>query len=148
MRPFRELKIWELSHELTLAVYELTKSFPPDERFALTSQLRRAAYSVPFNIVEGSARGDKEFHQFLRISLASAAELDYGILLARDLGYLSPEGYADLGGRIANLKPMIVKLMSRLVDATPPRRTMVRPSTERPTANGQRLTANGPQAAP
>ena len=139
MRPFREYKIWQLGHELTLAVYDKTKSFPPEERYALTSQLRRAAYSVPFNIVEGSARGDKEFHQFLRVSLASAAELDYGILLGRDLGYLSDEGYNDISSRIANLKPMIVTFMQRL--SSPAQR---RPANgQRLTADGQRLTANG-----
>lgn len=135
MRPFREYKIWQLGHELTLAVYDSTKTFPPDERFALTSQLRRAAYSVPFNIVEGSARGDKEFHQFLRISLASAAELDYGLLLSRDLGYLADEEYTDLTRRIADLKPMIVRFMQRLDADVPSRRRLL--------ANGQRLTANG-----
>ena len=136
MRPFHEYKIWQLGHELTLAVYDSTKGFPPEERYALTSQVRRAAYSVPFNIVEGSARGDKEFHQFLRISLASAAELDYGLLLSRDLGYLTEEDYAHLSKRITDLKPMIVRFMQRLdADIRPDRRLR---------ANGQRLTANGP----
>lgn len=132
MRPFREYKIWQLAHELTLLVYEDTRHFPADERFALTNQLRRAAYSVPFNIVEGSARGDKEFHQFLRIALASAAELDYGVLLAYDLGYLQDERYHDLSSRIAVLKPMIVRFMSRLSE----------PRTRSITANGQQQMAN------
>ncbi|MGE3077367.1 MAG: four helix bundle protein [Dehalococcoidia bacterium] len=134
MRPFRENKVWQIAHELTLAVYEDTKSFPADERFALTSQLRRAAYSIPFNIVEGSARGEKEFHQFLRMALASAAELDYGLLLARDLGYLSGDRFNDLNTRIEVLKPMIVRFMQRI--QTPG-------STARADANGQRPTANG-----
>ena len=132
MRPFREYKIWQLAHELTLLVYEDTRHFPADERFALTNQLRRAAYSVPFNIVEGSARGDKEFHQFLRIALASAVELDYGVLLAYDLGYLQDERYHDLSSRIAVLKPMIVRFMSRLSE----------PRTRSITANGQQQMAN------
>lgn len=146
MRPFREYKIWQLGHELTLAVYECTKQFPPEERFALTSQLRRAAYSVPFNIVEGSARGDREFHQFLRVSLASAAELDYGLLLARDLHYLPEAAYTDLEQRIANLKPMIVTFMRRLSAATPETPAGPRPADgQRPTANGQspRTTISG-----
>ena len=139
MRPFREYKIWQLAHELTLAVYECTKQFPPEERFALTSQLRRAAYSVPFNIVEGSARGDREFHQYLRVSLASAAELDYGMLLARDLGYLSEDNYSQLANRVANLKPMIVTFMRRLTPLP------AHSAPQRAAANGQRLTANGPE---
>lgn len=130
MRPFREYKIWQLGHELTLEVYECTKGFPAEERYALTSQLRRAAYLVPFNIVEGSARGDKEFAHFLRISLASAAELDYGALLAHDLGYLSPDAYSRLSTRIANLKPMIVRFINRISPAA-----TARPA-QRPTANG------------
>jgi four helix bundle protein len=142
VRPYREYKIWQLGHELTLAVYESTRQFPAEERFALTSQIRRAATSVPFNIVEGSARGDKEFHQFLRISLASAAELDYGLLLSRDLGYLPDEAFNELTGRITALKPMIVRFMQRLDADVPPQRRL--------RANGQRLTANGqrsPEAA-
>ena len=142
MRPFREYKIWQLGHELTLAVYACTKQFPPEERFALTLQLRRAAYSVPFNIVEGSARGDKEFHQFLRISLSSAAELDYGLLLARDLEYLSEKDYVELTRRISNLKPMIVTFMQRL------KAPSTGPSAQRSPANAQRLTANGPEERP
>lgn len=135
MRPYKEYKIWQLSHDLTLAVYEASKDFPTEERFALTSQIRRAAYSIPFNIVEGSARGDREFHQFLRVSLASAAELDCGLLLSRDLGYLPDQKFAEFTERIANLKPMIVRFMQRLdADVTPSRRLR---------ANGQRLTANG-----
>lgn len=137
MRPFREYKIWQIAQELTLAVYEDTKSFPADERFALTSQLRRAAYSVPFNIVEGSARGEKEFHQFLRIALASAAELDYGLLLAHDLGYLSSDRLNGLNTKIEVLKPMIVRFMQRI--QTPER-------TVPAAANGQRPTAKGLEA--
>lgn len=135
MRPFREYKIWQLGHDLTLAVYDSTKGFAADERLALTSQVRRAAYSIPFNIVEGSARGDKEFHQFLRISLASAAELEYGLLLSRDLGYLSDPDFQRLTERISGLKPMIVRFMQRLDADVAPRRRL--------RANGQRLTANG-----
>lgn len=135
MRPFREYEIWVLAHELTLAIYAETRPFPPEERFALTSQLRRAAYSVPFNIVEGSARGEREFHQFLRISLASAAELDSGILLARDLGYLSETSYGELAARISTLKPMIVNFMSRLDRGGSPK--VAAANRQRPIANGQ-----------
>ena len=137
MRPFREYKVWQIAHELTLSVYEATKSFPADERFALTSQIRRAAYSVPFNIVEGSARGEKEFHQFLRIALASAAELDYGLLLAHDLGYLNHDQLSELTARIGVLKPMMVRFMQKLES---PQQTAIK------AANRQQRTANGPTA--
>ena len=137
MRPFREYKVWQIAHELTLSVYEATKSFPADERFALTSQIRRAAYSVPFNIVEGSARGEKEFQQFLRIALASAAELDYGLLLAHDLGYLTDDQLSQLTARIGVLKPMMVRFMQKLES---PQQTAIQ------AANRQQRTANGPTA--
>lgn len=154
MRPYREYRIWQLGHQLTLDVYSATANFPADERSSLTRQIRRAAYSVPFNIVEGSARGDKEFHQFLRISLASAAELDYGLLLSRDLGYLSRDRHADFEHRIDNLKPMIVAFMAQLRRSLEQANSAAASSrTRKPAAlrspvsptdpAAQRLTANG-----
>jgi four helix bundle protein len=117
---------------LTLDVYTQTRGFPADERFALTSQLRRAASSIPFNIAEGTARGDAECRQFLRISLGSAAELEYGVLLSRDLGYLSDAQYEALDSQIGPVKRMLVAFIRRL-DAR-----LGGPSNgQRPTAKGQ-----------
>jgi four helix bundle protein len=132
MRPLKDLRVLEAAHQLTIDVYRETKSFPADERYALTSQLRRAAYSIPFNIAEGTARGDAECRQFLRVSLGSAAELEYGVLLSKDLGYLEESAYEALDKQIGPVKRMLVTFIRRLdaqIDAR---------------ANGQRPTAKGP----
>jgi four helix bundle protein len=83
LKDFRKLKVWEKSHHLALSVYQATSSFPDHEQYGLTSQMRRAAVSIPANIAEGYGRGgDAEFARFLQIASGSAAELQYQILLA------------------------------------------------------------------
>jgi four helix bundle protein len=92
MQRFTELKVWQRSHALVLQVYRLTKSFPPEERYGLTSQLRRAALSVPTNIAEGSKRQtNTEYARFLNIAEGSLAETEYLLMVSRDLHYLSGE---------------------------------------------------------
>lgn len=94
MQNYKDLKVWSKSHDLTLRVYSSTKSFPKDEIYALTSQLRRASSSIPANIAEGCGKNTaNDFARFLNISLGSANETDYFILLSKDLGYLSVEDY-------------------------------------------------------
>ncbi|MEO6397951.1 MAG: four helix bundle protein [Tepidiformaceae bacterium] len=131
MRPFRDFRVWQDSHELTLRIYKVTRLFPRDERYALTNQMWRAAYSIPMNIAEGSAKGDREFHQALRIALGSATELEYQLLLAKDLGYLPLAEYSEVDARVLSVKRQLVSFMQK-VQA---------PVSE---ANGQRPTANGP----
>jgi len=88
MQRFTDLKVWQRSHSLALAIYRLTKSFPSDEKFGLTSQLRRAAVSIPTNIAEGSKRKhNPEFARFLNIAEGSLAETEYLLLLSKDLGH-------------------------------------------------------------
>ena len=90
MRDYRKILAWQKADDLTVAMYEMTKGFPKDEVYALTSQLRRAAYSVPSNIVEGSARETQpDYLHFLHIARGSLAETGYFIHLAHRLGYLS-----------------------------------------------------------
>jgi four helix bundle protein len=107
MFPYERLVAWQRSHELTLAVYRLTESFPKHELYGLTSQMRRAAYSVAANIAEGSAkRGPREFLRYLDIAIGSLAELSYAARLARDLGFLATsdwEGLMALRGRAGSL---------------------------------------------
>src|SRR3989449_4303389 len=92
MQPFERLEAWKVSHELALAVYRATESFPRQELYGLTSQARGAALSIPTNVVEGSAkRGPAEFRRFLDISLGSLAELAYLLIFARDRRVLSRE---------------------------------------------------------
>jgi four helix bundle protein len=86
MGDFKKLKVWQKSHQLALAVYRSTARFPDRERFGLTAQLRRAASSTPANIAEGCGKGtDNELGRYLRISMGSATELEYHLILARDL---------------------------------------------------------------
>lgn len=111
MRDFRKLDVWRRSHELTLAVYRDTKSFPASERFGLTSQLRRAAASVPANIAGGAGRDSKrEYAHFLNQALGSTNELEYHLLLAYDLGLLDKPTY---GARLADVEEIRSK-MTRL----------------------------------
>ena len=92
MKDYRELQVWRTGHALTLEIYRATKSFPKEELFGLTSQMRRAASSIPANLAEGCGRdGDAELKRFLNIALGSASELDYFILLITEIGYLPAE---------------------------------------------------------
>ncbi|PTX98554.1 four helix bundle protein [Opitutus sp. ER46] len=115
MKDYRKLTIWKLSHTLALNVYSATKSFPKDELFGLTSQLRRAAMSIPANLAEGCGRnGDAELRRFAFIALGSASELDYEILLATDLGYLAKETGARLAEDTLQLRRMMGAFVSKL----------------------------------
>lgn len=90
VNTFKDLIIWQKSHYLTLEVYKITSKFPPEEKYGITSQIRRAAYSIPSNIVEGHSRkSKKEFLQFLNIAKSSLEELKYFIILSGDLNYIS-----------------------------------------------------------
>jgi len=92
MRDYTKIDAWRLADDLTVAIYETTRSFPKDEVYGLTSQLRRASYSVPANIVEGSSRESRrDYLHFLYIARGSLSETQYFIHLARRLGYLSTE---------------------------------------------------------
>jgi S23 ribosomal protein. len=114
MQGFRRLNVWQKAHELTLEVYRATARFPKEELYALTSQLKRAAASVAANIAEGCGRGsDPEFARFLMISMGSASELEYHLLLARDLKYLTQEDYQNLDGRVTEVKRMLASLIQK-----------------------------------
>jgi four helix bundle protein len=90
VQRFTELKVWQRSHDLVLQIYRLTKSFPLEERYGLTSQLRRAALSVPTNRAEGSKRqSSAEYSRFLNVAEGSLAETEYLLMVSRDLGYLT-----------------------------------------------------------
>src|SRR5438477_5915237 len=97
MKDFRNLKVWQKAHELTLATYKATVCFPREELYGLVSQIRRCCASIPANIAEGCGRrGNPEFHRFLQIASGSASELDYHLLLAHELVFLSDSEYASL----------------------------------------------------
>jgi four helix bundle protein len=111
---FKELKIWQQARLLVKEIYQITAKFPPNEDFGLTSQVRRAAISVPSNIAEGSGRGNKEFIRFLGISLSSAYELETQIILSFDLAYISENEFINLTNRITEIQRMIFGLQKKL----------------------------------
>lgn len=108
MRDFRKIQVWERAHQLTLQVYKITSSFPKDELYGLTSQMRRAAVSIPSNIAEGCGRDTQtELARFIHIAGGSASELEYQIILAHDLGYIGNELYPELNSEINEIKRML-----------------------------------------
>lgn len=115
VKDFRTLKVWQKAHELTLGVYGSTRGFPREELYGLVRQLRRAAASVPSNIAEGCGRGsDTDFARCLRIAMGSASEVEYQLLLARDLQMLATSDYERLHAQSTEVKRMLVGLISRL----------------------------------
>lgn len=112
MQDFRQLKIWQRSHELTLSVYRASAEFPREERYGLTSQIRRSSASIPTNIAEGAGRGSNpDFLRFLDIAFASACELEYQLLLAHDLDLLDGKRYESLTRETTEVKRMMTKFM-------------------------------------
>ena len=115
MRDFHKLGIWQRSHQLTLDVYKVSKSFPKDELFGLTSQIRRAASSIPTNIAEGCGRAsNKDYAHFLQIAIGSASEIEYELLLAHDLEYINDEAFNKLTSETITIRKMIIKYQSEL----------------------------------
>jgi four helix bundle protein len=119
MQDFRNLEVWTVARSLALTVYRVTARLPPSERYGLTSQLRRAAISVPANIAEGCGRGsDADFARFLYHTMGSASELECLAVLAQDLGYLADREAADLVNECARVKRMTATLLKRLQSPT------------------------------
>jgi four helix bundle protein len=115
MRDFHKLDVWLKSHAVTLDVYRVTTEFPKHEVYGLVSQLRRSAASVSANIAEGCGRhSDRDFARFLDLSLGSASETEYHLLLAKDLDYLPVASFTNLDGRVAEVKRMLTGLLRRI----------------------------------
>jgi four helix bundle protein len=115
VRDFRQLKVWEKGHRLTLAVYEATARFLREELYGLTSQMRRSCAPVPANIAENCGRdGDAELARFLRVASGSASELEYYLLIARDLNLLDPSNYERLSKEVTEVKRMLTSLIQKL----------------------------------
>ncbi|MBU0766900.1 four helix bundle protein [Patescibacteria group bacterium] len=110
-RTYEKLVAWKEAHDLCLWVYRASRKFPSEEKYGLTSQMRRAAYSVPMNIAEGNARrSSKEKARFFEISLASLEELHYQCRLACDLDYINKEQFQNAHDRISRTNYLITKL--------------------------------------
>ena len=115
MKSVEELDVFKLAHQLALETYRLTKGFPKEETFSLVDQMRRAAASVGMNLVEGSRRlSSKEYRQFVGVARGSAGEVCYQLLLARDLGYVSPDVYGDLRPKYDRVIQMLTRLSQTL----------------------------------
>jgi four helix bundle protein len=115
MKDFRNLKVWEKAHHLALALYQITASFPREETYGLASQIRRGASSIPSNIAEGCGReGDSELARFCIIARGSASELEYQLLLARDLKIIQPTDYDTLSEQTVEIKRMLTVLIQKL----------------------------------
>lgn len=115
MQNFRDLKVWNKAHTVALAIYEATEPFPVAERYGLTSQMRRAAASIPSNIAEGCGRSTHaDFARFLHIAPGSASELEYFLLLARDLRFLKGTRYESIVDSVQEVKRMLTALIARV----------------------------------
>jgi four helix bundle protein len=115
MGDFKKLEVWQAAHSLVCEVYRKTGSFPKTEAYGLTAQLRRSAASIPTNIAEGCGRnGDVEFSRFVRISLGSATELEYQLLLSRDVGLLDESIYTELSTQARRIQGMLAGLYRAL----------------------------------
>jgi four helix bundle protein len=114
MKDFRQLKVWEKAHALTLIIYNRTKKFPKEEIYGLTSQLRRAASSIPTNIAEGCGRSEPEFRHFLQIAMGSACEVEYLLFLSCELENIAQSEHEDLSARVIEIKKMIASLILKL----------------------------------
>lgn len=105
MRNFKELEIWQQSHQLVIKIYKATIGFPEEEKYGLISQMRRSASSIPMNIAEGCGRGsDKELRRFCEIAMGSASELEYQLILSEELSYISKESYESLNSDLLVVK--------------------------------------------
>ena len=115
MKNFRDLKVWSKGHELALSIYEETRTFPKEEIYGLTSQMRRASVSIPANIAEGCGQGtDKDFARMLHIAMGSASELEYHALLANDLALLDKDKHHELSTKIGEVKKMLSALIAKV----------------------------------
>jgi four helix bundle protein len=115
MKDFRQLKVWHKAHQLTLAIYKATKRFPKEEIYGLTSQMRRSSTSIATNIAEGCGRNsDADFCRFLVVALGSGSELEYQLLLCRDLGYLNENEHDALLAQLTEVKKMLNGFIHKL----------------------------------
>lgn len=115
MQNYKELKVWAKAHSFTLKVYEVTKSFPREELYSLTNQLRRAASSVPANIAEGCGKNSQaDFANYLNIALGSANEAEYYHILSKDLGYINVAYFEPLIKSVNEIKATLISFITKI----------------------------------
>jgi four helix bundle protein len=119
MQDFRQLKVWQKAHALTLELYEQTKRFPSDERFGLTSQMRRGSSSIGANIAEGcGVNGRVHFARYLQLASGSTSELAYHLILAKDLGYIEQKRFQAFAAQADEVHKMLAALIAKLQSAS------------------------------
>ena len=115
MKDFRNLKVWTNAHQFALNIFNSSKSFPKEEQFGITSQIRRAALSIPTNIAEGCGRGsDSDFARFIQIALGSASEVEYQILFCKELSFIDENSYLKFSKDIVEIKKSLTALLKKL----------------------------------
>ena len=115
MHRFKELEIWKKSRQFCSEIYSMTSSFPSDEKFGLTNQLRRASVSIPSNIAEGSSRNSqKDFSRFLEIAIGSAYEIETQLIIASDLGFIETANLNSLTDKLEEIIKMTSKFRATL----------------------------------
>lgn len=114
IKTYRDLIVWQKSMILCTEIYKISKQFPREELYGITSQIRRSVISIPSNIAEGYQRGHKEYIQFLRISFGSGAELETQLLVVLNVGYLNQKQYDELNYKLVEIMKMLNKMISTL----------------------------------
>lgn len=121
MQDFKKLRVWQESHKLVLEIYGYIHKFPKSESFGLVSQIQRAAYSIPMNISEGCGRSGKaDIGRFIQIAIGSANELEYQLILSRDLKYLKTEDYNSLNTKLIVIRKMLWSLKTTIINTRNP----------------------------
>lgn len=135
MKDFKDLKVWSKAHELTISLYEVSRGFPKEEIYGLTSQLRRAAVSIGANVAEGCGRrSDGELVRFLQIARGSTSEVEYHLLLARDLKFMPASTYGNLLSKLTEVQRMLTSLVSAVSQQS--RKEAAQPTKRRQAASG------------
>lgn len=115
MQDYKQLVVWQKSHQIVLDIYRITKEFPKEERYSLIAQIRRASISIPTNIAEGCGRFTaRDFASFLQTALGSTQEIEYLSLLSKDLAYINEAVYKKLGQQIGEIKAMLIALIKKV----------------------------------
>lgn len=115
MRDYKKMNVWEKSYKFGIHIYSITKPFPKEEMYGLTSQLRRAAISIPSNIAEGSRKStQKDFRSFLYNAYGSGAEMEVQIMFAKDLGYITPQMCTSLLNELSEVMKMLNSLIQKI----------------------------------
>ena len=114
MHNYKKLDVWDKAVDFATKIYQITKNFPKEELYGLTSQLRRASVSISSNIAEGAGRNsDKEFRQFLNISFGSCSEIETQLIISHRLGYISDEDFSSLSDEVIEIQKIIYKLIQK-----------------------------------